>query len=239
MYFIMVMRLMTMIIYVAGYRLLRVSTYISGVLAGFILSHMIFLEFSHLAYPLMLCITGSIAVSFGFVTMLVEPVAVICLALQSGVCIGSLKGLILHSSVMNTPIWTFYLLVAISTVTVILLTLPFRLQKSLIIFNTTVTGAALIATFIDNFLFNNATLVYVYSMFKSVDQPAPCISGWVFIGVCLTATVTGLLVQSLFTGRGVTHHKGKIPANCKANYSAIPYHNCTILQCRTTKYYTQ
>ena len=192
-----------------GYRLLRASTYLSGVIAGFLVAYIIFLEFSHLAYPLMLCISGSIAVSFGFVTMLLEPVAVIILSLQSGVCIGSLSGVILYGLLHTISGWIFYIMVVIPAISITLLSLPDRLQKQLIIFNTSMTSASLIATFIDNFLFNGATLTYLYTLFKSINMSAPCTSSWVFAGVCVTSTTLGVLIQSLFTARGVVHHKGE------------------------------
>lgn len=194
---------------IAGYRLLRITTYLVGVTAGFILSYMIFLEFSHLAYPLVLCISGSIAVSFGFVTMLVEAAAVICLALQSAVCTASVSCLILYTSLPETPSWLLHLLTVTFSIIVILASLPFRLQKPLLIFSTSVLGAGLVATFLDNFLFDNLTLAYLHQVYK-LDAPlTPCLSVWVAVGVCIGGAAVGILVQSLITARKIVHHKGR------------------------------
>lgn len=198
--------------YLVGYRLLAFSSYVGGVLFGFIFSYLILLEVTTLKYLLIICIAGSVAVITGFFTMQIPYLGLVVFAILSGVSLAALQLILFHY------IWTICTniltgcLICIMGVMVVTLSIPKLMIKPMAIFNTSIVSGAVVAVFLDRLLHHSALLTHMRQVILTchVDQHIDKMTYYWLILCSVPATsLLSILLQSLFTARGVKHELGE------------------------------
>lgn len=199
--------------FITGYRFLKVTSHLTGFLTVYLTILCVLYTQSELSIVLLLGISSCTGAAAGFISVLLRPVALVSLALQTSAMIACLI-LTLSSNVIGK--------ITLTQIGCTMATIPILLVvpslhpcacKSMVIVNTSVVSGALALTFLDVYVNRLRIITHVVSIMTLNEDQGLCVKSWALMSVWLMLALSGILFQTMFTARGVRHHHGEYRLN--------------------------
>ena len=153
-----------------------------------------------------------VGVLCGLMTMLVTTMGLVLSGLQLGTLLSLAILVVIGQFQSLTPIWVPLSTVLVSSIITAVFTL--RWQKLLSILYTSVFGATTVMLCVDYLVGTFMLPDQVYNMFLQAAPQTLCWFNWAITGILPVLSLMGMVVQWMFTAKGVSHTEGEFSSIC-------------------------
>lgn len=206
---------------ISGYRFLKITSHLTGFMTVYLITFSVLYNLSDLSVALLLGISGCAGAAAGFITVLIRPLALISLALQASGLVGCLILMTISYLFEDVTLTQLGCTMTACSVLLVILSLQPCVCKAMVIANTSVISGGLALCVLDAYINKLRIIIHIISLMRFKRETGICEKSWALVSVWLLLTLSGVLLQTMFTARGVKYDHGE--SVCNIHFEALVF----------------